>query len=380
MPYGCLPLVVPELRHITVGGAIVGIGIESSSFKHGLFHEGMMEADVLLPHGKVELVSKDTFPDLFDALPNSLGCFGYLVRVRMRVQRCKPFVRIVRENFFSRDALVDGLIASCNDKEDFVDAVALSDTGGVVVTATFAESVPVGADICPDPCSPTRQFYCTLLTDGIYYMPTRDYIWRWDADWFWVAQIFPGSGHPLLRWLCGHKFLRSDVYKAFNDRVKPVLDGLFGVPPMEHVVQDIIVPTDTIKQFITQHIKTTGAEDFGKVKLSRPGSRRTVPLWLCPVKGTTATLFPQRPNELYINIGFWDAIEGPATTGGDKAGVVNRKLEALTAELGALKTLYSTSYYEEADLTRIYGDTSILREKYDPQGRVRPMYARLAKP
>ena len=32
---GFMPLVVPELKTITVGGTIVGIGIESSSFKHG---------------------------------------------------------------------------------------------------------------------------------------------------------------------------------------------------------------------------------------------------------------------------------------------------------------------------------------------------------
>jgi hypothetical protein len=40
--------VVPELKTITVGGTIVGIGIESSSFKHGFVHEGLLEADVLV--------------------------------------------------------------------------------------------------------------------------------------------------------------------------------------------------------------------------------------------------------------------------------------------------------------------------------------------
>merc|ERR1719401_1881677 len=55
----CAPLVVPELRTITVGGAIVGIGVESSSFRHGFFHEGLMEADILLASGDVVTVSAE---------------------------------------------------------------------------------------------------------------------------------------------------------------------------------------------------------------------------------------------------------------------------------------------------------------------------------
>ncbi|HET7131202.1 MAG TPA: FAD-binding protein, partial [Gammaproteobacteria bacterium] len=50
---GLLPLVAPELKHITVGGATVGIGIESTCFRHGFVHDGLIEADVLLPSGAV---------------------------------------------------------------------------------------------------------------------------------------------------------------------------------------------------------------------------------------------------------------------------------------------------------------------------------------
>ena len=39
--------------------AIVGIGIESSSFKHGFVHEGMMEADILIAAGKVVTIRAD---------------------------------------------------------------------------------------------------------------------------------------------------------------------------------------------------------------------------------------------------------------------------------------------------------------------------------
>ena len=39
LPKGLIPAVVPQLKSITIGGAISGIGIESSSFHYGQVHE-----------------------------------------------------------------------------------------------------------------------------------------------------------------------------------------------------------------------------------------------------------------------------------------------------------------------------------------------------
>jgi FAD/FMN-containing dehydrogenase len=48
---GVMPTVVPQLKTITLGGAVAGVGIESSSHRHGLVHDGMLELDVLLGDG-----------------------------------------------------------------------------------------------------------------------------------------------------------------------------------------------------------------------------------------------------------------------------------------------------------------------------------------
>jgi len=42
---GVMPLVVPELKTITVGGAAAGVGIEATSFRHGLVHETVLEME-----------------------------------------------------------------------------------------------------------------------------------------------------------------------------------------------------------------------------------------------------------------------------------------------------------------------------------------------
>ena len=50
---GVMPLVVPQLKTITLGGAVTGLGIESTSFRHGLPHESVRAMDVLLANGDV---------------------------------------------------------------------------------------------------------------------------------------------------------------------------------------------------------------------------------------------------------------------------------------------------------------------------------------
>src|ERR1700692_1380973 len=51
--YGLLPAVVPQLKTITAGGALSGLGIESSSFKYGLVHETVQEMEILTGQGSL---------------------------------------------------------------------------------------------------------------------------------------------------------------------------------------------------------------------------------------------------------------------------------------------------------------------------------------
>ena len=56
LPHGLIPLVVPQLRTITLGGAVTGLGIESTSFRSGLPHESVTEMDVFTGAGDVVTV------------------------------------------------------------------------------------------------------------------------------------------------------------------------------------------------------------------------------------------------------------------------------------------------------------------------------------
>ena len=62
--------VTPEFKHITVGGAVNGLGIESSSCRFGLFEKCIFKYEVLLSNGKnIEVTKDNKYSDLFHALP-----------------------------------------------------------------------------------------------------------------------------------------------------------------------------------------------------------------------------------------------------------------------------------------------------------------------
>ena len=77
LAYGLMPLVVPQLKTITLGGAVTGLGIEASSFRSGLPHESVLEAEILTGDGEVVVARPDNdAADLFRAFPNSCGSLG----------------------------------------------------------------------------------------------------------------------------------------------------------------------------------------------------------------------------------------------------------------------------------------------------------------
>ncbi|HEY4314048.1 MAG TPA: FAD-binding oxidoreductase, partial [Actinomycetes bacterium] len=77
LAHGLMPTVVPQLKTITIGGAVTGLGIESSSFRSGLPHEAVREIEVLTGDGQVVVARPDgPDADLFRAFPNSYGTLG----------------------------------------------------------------------------------------------------------------------------------------------------------------------------------------------------------------------------------------------------------------------------------------------------------------
>src|SRR5829696_8158890 len=109
LPYGLSPLVVPQLKTITLGGAVTGLGIESASFRNGLPHESVLEMDILTGAGDVLTASPDQHADLFRAFPNSYGTLGYSVRLQIELEPVKPFVALRHLRFKSLHNMVTAM-------------------------------------------------------------------------------------------------------------------------------------------------------------------------------------------------------------------------------------------------------------------------------
>jgi FAD/FMN-containing dehydrogenase len=122
-----MPHVVPQLKTITLGGAVAGLGIESSSFRSGMPHESVLEMEILTPDGEVVLARPDNeHSDLFHGFPNSYGTLGYALRLRIELAETRPFVALRHVRYPDAAACAKGIEEVCADGGvdggvDFVD-------------------------------------------------------------------------------------------------------------------------------------------------------------------------------------------------------------------------------------------------------------------
>ena len=354
-----MPAVVPQLKSITIGGAAAGIGIEATSFKYGLVHETLQAMEILLPDGRVvEATPENEHRDLFYGFPNSYGTLGYALKLRALAVPVKPHVEVRHAHYRDASAFFTAIEAACAGDADFVDGVVFGPNEFVLSQARFADSAPYVSDY-----TYKNIYYRSLRTRDIDYLTTRDYIWRWDTDWFWCSKNL-GAQNFLIRRLLGRKRLNSVFYTKmmrFNSkwRFTNRLDNLFGLH-RESVIQDVDIPLRSAPAFL----------DFFQREIG------ILPIWVCPVrpyrKDARFTLFPMR-DELYLNFGFWDVVRRRYEFA---PGHHNRWVENKVGELGGIKSLYSDSFFDEETFWRIYDGTAYraLKQKYDPAGRTKNLY------
>ncbi len=366
LAHGLMPLVVPQLKTITLGGAVTGLGIESSSFRNGTPHESVLEIDVLTGAGDVLTVTPDgPHADLFAGFPNSFGTLGYGLRLTIELEPVQPFVHlrhVVCGSVAEAAALMQQVCdVATHDSEPvaFVDGVWFSASHVVVTLGSWAATAPRTSDYTGQ-----QVYYRSVEDGGEDWLTVRDYLWRWDTDWFWCSRAF-GAQHPLVRRFWPRRWLRSDVYwklVAFEKRHgwKSGRDRRRGRPEREDVVQDVEVPLGRLAEFMDVFAREVPIE----------------PVWFCPLRsraGQHWPLYPLAPGELYVNVGFWSSV---ALAPGEPDGTHNRLIERLVAELGGHKSLYSTSFYDEQEFRSRYGGAAYARLKqvYDPAGRLLDVY------
>ena len=137
LPLGWTLPVLPELDDLTVGGLIAGVGVETSSHKHGLFQHICVHFEMVLADGTVANCSATERPDLFQSVPWSHGTLGFLTAATLQIVPAKPFVKVRYLPFQSLPAAV-----ACFERESRKGSAYDSASGKFATVADDAREPP----------------------------------------------------------------------------------------------------------------------------------------------------------------------------------------------------------------------------------------------
>lgn len=367
-----VPTVVPELRAITIGGTISGLGIEASSFRYGLVHETVSEITLLTGKGDVIECSKNNNADIFHTLPNAFGTLGYVLKCKVELRKTKKFIKVETltyndsKTYFSKLKKI-----TQNFKYDFIDGVIYSAIKHVIITGRFVDKLSPSQSTL-DPYENVYYKYVESTAPNIFYMGTWEFLWRWDVDAFWGTEYYWG-----LKNLLQNRFLRTTIFKPIlrSDRLLKikkirdrVLEKVSTIPLIhtakyEELIQDAGLPITKGSDFMEWYINNINI----------------YPIWVCPVRNTsrqdTYPLYSLPTNEI-IDIGFYTKKRlGPSMS----PHHYNKKLEKEIAKLKSVKGLYSANSYSEKDFWKHYDKKRYfeVKNKYDPNGVFPDLYQKI---
>jgi len=418
-----MPLVVPQLKTITIGGAVTGLGIESSSLRSGMPHESVLEMEILTGDGRVITAAPGGEHDaLYRGFPNSYGTLGYALSLTIELEPVKPFVHLRHFRFGSPEACMDAVAAIAADgsylghRADFVDGTAFGLDELYLTVGSFSDVAPWRSDYTRE-----RIYYQSIRGPQEDFLTIRDYLWRWDTDWFWCSRPF-GVQRPVIRRLWPRRYRRSDVYRklvALDRRhgLSAALNARRGVPRHEDVIQDVEIPVQRGAEFLRAFAAGVGMSPVwmcplrlrgagpggrppGALRGAGPGGRPPgaprgagpggrppgTPRGAGPGGEPPGTpradppwpLYPLEPDRVYVNFGFWGTVPLPP---GKADGYHNRLVEETVTGLGGHKGLYSTSCYPEEEFWTLYNGSAYaaLKAEYDPAGRLAGLYEKCVR-
>jgi len=349
LAHSLLPKVSPELRHITIGGATVGIGIESSCARYGFVHDMLIEADILLGDGRIVTCSADNeYADLFHALPNSYGSLGYILRAVISLIPAKPFVKITNQRYHNSQDYLAAMQHTVIEGHEFVEGLFFKKDEFYLTTAELVDDAPKTVNIF------RSIYYKQLRQDNTLFLRTKDYIFRYDPDWFWNV---PETGfYRLFRKFAPIPMRSSKFYNRYCTVKNRWLKRfkLNKDDGTEQLIQDWEVPWDKAQSLIDFALDKVDLHDKPWVAL--------------PIRTPhQPTIYPVKANTLYFNLGCYCLTPRPKD---DQPFYYTKIMDRQCFDLNGLKMLYSSTFIDEAEFNTIYNGQAYaqLKQKYDPHG------------
>jgi FAD/FMN-containing dehydrogenase len=351
LPLGLAPIVVPELKNITVGGAVAGCSIESMSYIHGGFHDTCLEYEVITANGDVLTCRPDNEHSLvFQMMHGSFGTVGILSRLVFRLIPAKPFVHLRYETHRSIDSYTESIWSHYERRDvHFMDGIIHSPSNLVLCIGNFVDHAPY-----TNRYDWLKVYYRSTAERSEDYLKTPHYFFRYDKG---VTNVHPKSF--IGRLLLG-KFLGS----AQILRLAGMFRWLHHSNGRPDVTVDTFIPFSRLKEFLEWY-----AKDFGHF-----------PLWAVPYarvhdyEWLTDSFWSKLPDKLMIDIAIY---------GMKQRGETNyyRLMEEKLQELGGMKTLISYNYYEEEEFWRIFNRSNYdaVKAITDPDNIFRNLYEKTCR-
>lgn len=354
---GLLPMVVPELEGITVGGAVAGCSVESMSYRYGGFHDAALEYEIVTGTGEVITCSPERDADIFDRVHGSYGTLGILTRATFRLVPAQPYVRTVYHRYADFASFAAAMQAAYAAGEaDFIDAIAHAPDALVLCLGHFSATAPFTSDY-----RGAAIFYKSTLERQKDYLTTFDYCFRYDTECHWLSRTLPPLEWPLVRRVVGPWLLGSTNLIRWSGRVAPLL----RLKRRPDVVCDVFIPERRFPDFWEWYVR-----DFN-----------FFPLWIIPYR--VPRMYP------WLNPHHAARMGGPMFIDCAVYGKPNNRseidysvlLEEKTFALDGIKTLISRNHYSEERFWEIYDRPGYeaAKQRLDPRGVFAGLYEKLGR-
>jgi FAD/FMN-containing dehydrogenase len=354
--YDLRPTVVPELVGITLGGAVAGGSVESSSHLYGGFHDGCVAYDIVT--GKGELLRATPADDAlaFEMIHGSYGTLGIVTSVTFRLVPSKPYVRMLYRRAPSFARFADELHAELERGEaDFIDAIVHGPSSFVLCLGFLADHAPRTSRY------DRRAVYHKSTRDrDADWLTTFDYFFRFDADCHWMTNRVPPLTWRPVRALVGDRLLGSENLLRWGKRLEPIL----ALRRRPDVIGDFFVPLSRLAELYAWYERTIGF----------------YPLWMVPYR--LARPYPWLRPEHAAKMG--DMLVDVAVYGlpnGRRRVDLGALIEEKVIDLGGMKALISpTSLSRQRFWTIFDGERyAEAKARLDPQGLFGDLYDKIRR-
>lgn len=370
LPLGLAPAVVPELRGITVGGAVAGCSVESASFRYGGFHDTCVAYEVVTGRGEVLEVSDEAEPELFHHLHGSYGTLGTITKVVCSLVPAQPFVELEYRHLASHRAFEDAVGAACSLADappselsvmappDFVDGIVHDPDHFVLCLGRYTGPPPKP----PSDYTGTGIYYRSTTRLRTDVLDTEQYFFRYDTECHWLTRtLAPLEWWPVRR-AVGRWFLGSTNLIAWSDRLAPMLKRVKRRPDL---VCDVFIPASRFAEFWDWYLE---AFDF-------------FPLWVVPYRPARvypwigAAIRDRLTDELFLDLAVYGAPNGAPDRD------LSVLLEEKVWELGGIKTLIGRNHYDRDRFWQVYDREAYLnaKKRLDPDGLFPDLYDKLGR-